>query len=537
MFETAADGSPAMTNAEESATKKNKDRKRHRRRHEPTENNGIVCSVPFSTEAFQERQYLVENAAKLENASDGSLVMENRDVSLRKKDRRKRRHERRHNASKNNNNLSVVPKDNLLSETSIEAMVMAPQHPIQNSVDPLMRQTQVESATVEHVCENASNGSPTMTSAEESLGKKKRKKRRQHRGHNAIEVNGNLSSAPKDAFSTEASIAAFTLPPNHLAQNSVDPIMRQSQVENAAKKNNVLEITIDGPPTMTSAEVSLRKKDKRKRMPEGRRNAIERNSDLSGVPKDAPLTETSKAVLAMPPPNSGQYSLDSVARQSLVENDTEGSPTMTRAEVSLGKKNKRRHGKRRLNTIGSSSNLSSISRDTDSIETSTAALTMPPQHQTQYFMDPVMRQSQEEHERKDNNVLEDSHGSPSDTNAELNSRTKIKKRKRKKTRHDDIDSNVNPSGVQKDNFSAESSTLTTEMPPQHPFQFSMDPVTRHSQEENEGKGKNMVNVEMISRKGNGRRKRHKSRHTTIQSNDNLDSVLTEGEYYEDCVKL
>lgn len=573
LLENVAGGSPAMTSAEVCSTKKNKGDRRQESRCNAIESNGNIFGVPKDTFSIETSvaslavpqqhpaqrsvdpvmsQSQVENIAKEKNvlasASDGSPAMTSAEISLRKKDKRKRRQENRRNAIESNGNISGVSEDTFSTETFKAALATPLQHPAQHSVDPAMRQSLVENAAKEkNALENALDGSPAMTSAEGSFRKKNKRKRRWKRRKNAIVSNVNLPGVSKDTFSTETPLAALAVPPQNPAQHSVDPAMRQPQVENATKEKNMLENASDGSPALTSTDVILINKDKRKRRQENRHNIVS-NENLSVVPIFTFSTETSSAALSLPLQYSAEHSVGPVAGQSQVknavkekkvlENVMDGCPVMTSTELSLTKKNKRkRRRKQRHNAIESNGDLSGVPKDTFSTETfGTAALAMPSQHPDQFSLDPVTRQSLVENANMEKNVLGNATDkSPAMTSVEVSLRKKNKGRQGEK-RHNAIESNDNLSCVPKDTFSTVHSTAALAVSPQHPARYSVDPVTRLSQAENDGKENNVLedatyglpaltNVEVSSRKKSKKRKRkRKTRHNDIETNVNVSDV-------------
>ncbi|KAI9088446.1 hypothetical protein K1719_029895 [Acacia pycnantha] len=469
----------------------------------------------------------------LENASDKSQITTSGEVGSRNKRKQKKRQGKRHDASESNNNLSTVPKDAFSTETSTAALAVPPMHPDEHSLDSVMRQSQVENALNEkNVLENASDKSQITTSGEVGSRNKRKQKKRQGKRHDASESNNNLSTVPKDAFSTETSTAALAVPPMHPDEHSLDSVMRQSQVENALNEKNVLENASDKSQITTSGEVGSRNKRKQKKRQGKRHDASESNNNLSTVPKDAFSTETSTAALAVPPMHPDEHSLDFVMSQSQVENAlneknvlenaSDKSQITTSGEV--GSRNKRKQKKRqgkRHDASESNNNLSTVPKDAFSTETSTAALAVPPMHPDEHSLDFVMSQSQVENALNEKNVLENaSDKSQITTSVEVSLRNKRKQKKRKVKGHNASESNDNLSTVPKDTLSVETSTAPGVMLPTHPFQQSVDPLMRHFLAEKEGKENHvlqhvtdgylaMTNLDVNSSKKNKKRKRKK----------------------------
>ncbi|XP_054806092.1 leashin-like [Prosopis cineraria] len=567
--ENSTDKSQTMTGAEVSLKKKRR-KKRRAEGHDAIKSNDNLSAVPkdaFSTETSMAalavspthsdehsldsvmRQCQDENASKEKNvheiSTSKSQTMTSAEVSLKKKRRRKKRQAEGHDAIKSKDNLSAVPKEAFSTETSSTPLAVPPTLPDEHSLDSSMRQAEAENASKEeNVIENASDGSQIMTSAEVCLGKKRRKKR-QEEGHDAIKSNDNLSAVPKDAFSTETSTAALAVPPEHPAEQYVGSVMRQSQVENALNEKNVLENASDKSQTMTSGEVSLKKKRRKKRQEEGH-DAIKSNNNISAIPKDAFSTETSTAALAVPLEHPDEQSLDSVMRQSQVENvlneknvlenASDKSQITISVEVSSRKKRKRKKWQEKgLDASESNDNLSAVPKDTVSVETSTAVMVMPRTHPFQPSVDPLRRQFLAENEVRENCVLQHAtDGYLAMMNIDVNSSKKGKKQKRKKARHDCIETNVNHFGVLKDNTSLDTSTRTLVLPPLHSGQYPMGPVMRLSQEANE-EVQNMIakptdgstamaNEEVSSKKKNKKRKRRKAGCNNIECDTNHSEV-------------
>ncbi|KAK4252531.1 hypothetical protein QN277_014519 [Acacia crassicarpa] len=557
LLENSSDKSQILTGTDVRLKRR---KKRQEKGHNATKNNDKHTAVPknsFSTETSKVsltvppthpdehpldsvmRQAQVENESKeknvIENSSDKSQIMTGSESILTKK-RRKKRKVKGHDVIESNDNLSAVPKDAFSTETSKAALAVPPTHPYEHSLDSVMRQSQVQNALNEkNVLENASHKSQIMKGGEVSSRNKRKKKRRQGKGHDASESNNNLSTVPKDAFSTETSAAALAVPPmpTHPDEHSLDSVMRQSQVENALNEKNVLENASHKSQIMKSGEVSSRNKRKKKRRQEKGHDASESNNNLSTVPKDAFSTVTSTAALVVPPmpTHPDEHSLDPAMRQSQVENalneknvllnGSDKSQITTSVEVSS--RNKRKRKKRKVkghNASESNANLPAVPKDTLSVETSTAPRVMLPTHPFQQSVDPLMRQLAEK-EGKENHVLQHvTDGYLAMTNLDVNSSKKNKKRKRKKARHNYIETNVNLFGVLKDNTSLEASTPILDLPPLHSGQSPMGPVMRLSQEANEevqamiGNATDgstaVANEEISSRNENKKRKRRKT---------------------------
>ncbi|XP_028776897.1 uncharacterized protein LOC114733592 isoform X2 [Neltuma alba] len=307
-----------------------------------------------------------------------------------------------------------------------------------------------------------------------------------------------------------------------VSSDNLSSVMRQSQVGNASKEKNVHENASDKPQIMTSAEVSFRKKRKRKRRPKKGHGATESNDNLSAVPKDAFLTETCTAALAVPAMHPDEHSLNSVMRQSQVdnaskkknvhrkkrwkkiwkkmrkkghdatesnhnlsavlsndnfsaipkeknvlENSLEKSKIMTSAEVRVGKKRSKKRRKKARDATKRNDNLSAVQKDAFSTETSTSALALPPTHLDKHSLNSVMRQALVE-------------------NASKKKKVKNRGKRRRKKRHDASENN-NLSAIPKGTLSVETSTVAMVMPPSHPFQHPVDPIIGQFLGENERK--------------------------------------------------
>ncbi|XP_028779244.1 uncharacterized protein LOC114735694 [Neltuma alba] len=148
----------------------------------------------------------------------------------------------------------------------------------------------------------------------------------------------------------------------------------------------------------------------------------------------------------LPPLHSVQYPMSPVMRlsreaneevQNIIGKATDGPTTVANEKVSLRKKNKKRKRRKTgCNDIGCVINHFEVPKDT-------------------FAPDLVMSQCQEENQGKDQNMVEKAtDGSLAMPNAEVNPRKKNKRMgKRRKTRHDSLQSNVNLSGVSKGDIS------------------------------------------------------------------------------------
>ncbi|XP_028763563.1 uncharacterized protein LOC114721849 isoform X2 [Neltuma alba] len=551
VLENYLDKSQIMSGKEVSLKKRRK-RKRQEKGNDATKSNDNLSAVlkdALSTETSKAalavppthsdehslhsvtRKSQVENASKdqnvLENYLDKSQIMSGKEVSLKKRRKRKRQ-EKGHDATKSNDNLSAVLKDALSTETSKAALAVPPTHSDEHSLDSVTRKAQVENASKDqNVLENYLDKSQIMSGKEVSL-KKRRKGKRQEKGHDATKSNDNLSAALDNALSTETSKAALALPPTHSDEHSLDSAMRRAQVENVSKDKNVLENSSDKSQIMLGTEVRLKKREGRKKRKEKGHDATKRNGNLSAVPKDAFSIETSTAALAGPPTHLDEHSLDSLVRQSQVENASNEKNVLENASdksqiatsVAVGSRNKRKREKRRgkgYDASESNVNKAAVPKDTLSVNTSAAAMDLPPLHSVQYPMSPVMRLSREANEEVQNIIGKATDGPTTVANEKVSLRKKNKKRKRRKTGCNDIGCVINHFEVPKDTFAP-------------------DLVMSQCQEENQGKDQNMVekatdgslampNAEVNPRKKNKRMgKRRKTRHDSLQSNVNLSGV-------------
>ncbi|KAI9088393.1 hypothetical protein K1719_029842 [Acacia pycnantha] len=131
----------------------------------------------------------------------------------------------------------------------------------------------------------------------------------------------------------------------------------------------------------------------------------------------------------------------------MIGKTTDGSTAVANEEISSRNENKKRKRRKTCDI-----NHHEVPKDTFSPETCTLTSDMPSRYPA---LDLVMSQYQEENQGKDPNMVEKAtDGSSAMTSVEVNSRKKNKEgRRREKTRHDSLQSNVNLSGVSKGDIS------------------------------------------------------------------------------------
>lgn len=383
VIENSLAESQIVVDAESTLTKKRR-KKRRVIEHNAIESSHNLSAVPndaFSTETStaalavpppypDERtldsvtsRSLVGNALNEKNmrvsSSEKSQIMTSVEVTSRNERKQKKRRAKGHDADKSNDNLS--PRDALLVETSMAAVVMPQMHPFEHSVDPLMMQHLAENeGTENHEPQHVTDGYLAVSNLDVNLNNKDKRQNRKKSRHNT---------------SQEASTPISNFPPIQSGQCHIGPVMILSQEVNEEKVQNIIGKETDRSTVVDNDEVNSRKKTKKGKRRKTACKEIECDINHYEVPKDAFSPECCTVTLQKP----SQYAAPDVVSQCLEENQgkdlntvdkaTDGSPAIIDAEMNSRNKDIG-EGRRKIRHDSLQGNVNlNISRGTISTET------------------------------------------------------------------------------------------------------------------------------------------------------------------------